>query len=170
MKIVKLAACCLGFFFFHSCKKEKLPSEIVTVACIERCNYITDFTGHHWRQVGEYDDSSAYALNNIGLIPLPSSYVYQLDSCDLDNEWVNVANGTSFVLNRLKCDPAEPDTFYQPKWQISDDRKMLSLNSGASFYIHSLNSNEMKLYYYYTATLPGHPPLKFIRLRKFKST
>lgn len=169
MKIIKLTVWGLCLLVFASCKKEKLPCENVPEPCTERCNYVSDFTGRHWQQIGEYDDSSTYALNNIDLIPLASSYVYQLDSCDLDNEWVNISNGTSFVLNYLKCDPAEPDTFYQPGWKISDDRKTLSLSSGASFYIHSISSTEMKLYYYYTATLPGHPPLKFIRLRKFKS-
>ncbi len=169
MKIIKFAIWCLPFFCFQSCKKEKLPAKSLPVPCIERCNYVADFIGHHWRQVSEYDDSSAYALNNIDLIPLPSSYMYQLDSCDLDNQWVNMPNGTSFVLNRLKCDPAEADTFFQPNWSISDDRKLLLLSSGASFYIHSLNATEMKLYYYYTASIPGHPPIKFITLRTFKS-
>lgn len=164
-QLIKIA---LLSVLLSGCKKEKAPKPEPPL-CTERCNYVADFTGYHWQQIGEYDDSSAYALNNIDLIPLPSSYVYQLDSCDLDNEWVNITNGTSFVLNRVKCDPAESDTFYQPGWQISDDRKTLSLSSGASFYIHSISSTEMKLYYYYTATLPGHSPLKFIRLRKFKS-
>ena len=169
MKIVKFTICGLILFCFPNCKKEKLPDEGSPPPCTERCNYISDFTGQRWNQVGEYDDSSTYALNNIGLIPLPSSYVYQFDSCDIDNEWVNNPDGTSFALNRFKCDSSEPDTFHQPNWSISADRKMLSLTSGASFYIHNLNSSEMTLYYYYTAILPGQPPLKFIRLRKFKS-
>lgn len=169
MKVVSITGLCFIFFCFQSCKKDKLPEEKMPLPCTERCNYMSDFTGHRWCQIGEYDDSSTFALNNIDLIPSPSSYIYQLDSCDTDNEWVNMVNGTSFVINRLKCDPAEADTFYQPNWSMSDDRKVLTLNSGASFYIHTLNSTEMKLCYYYTATLPGHPPLKFIRLRKFKS-
>ncbi len=168
MKIINLITLTLILIGLESCKKEKRQDNVIT-PCVERCNYFSDFTGHHWRQVGEYDDSSMYALSHIDLIPLPSSYVYQLDSCDLDNEWVNNPNGTSFVLNRLKCDPTEVDTFYQPNWTMSEDKKNLSLSSGASFYIHSLSSNEMKLYYYYTANLPGHPPIKFITLRKFKS-
>lgn len=169
MKIVNIFSLSLVLFAFQSCKKEKHPDDAPILKCTERCNYFFDFTGHRWYQVGEYDDSSAYALNNIDLIPLPSSYVYQLDSCDMDNEWVNNPDGTSFVLNRLKCMPMEADTFYQPNWTMSNDRKKLLLSGGASFYIHSLNSNEMKLYYYYIATLPGHNTITFIRLRKFKS-
>lgn len=146
-----------------ACKKEKLPDPDPPV-CTERCNYISDFIGHHWKQVGDCDDSSAYALSHIGLMPLSTSYNYQFDSCDNDNEWIINADGSSYVLNPLKCYTSEPDTFIQATWNFSNDRKQLSFTGGSTFYIESITSAEMKLYYYYTVVPAGKPAIRFVRV------
>lgn len=150
------------------CRKEKRP-EPVRVTCLESCDYVTNFVNHRWIQVGDYEDSSAYALSNIGLIPLPTSYSFSFDSCDLDNEWIINSNGTSYGLNHVKCQPSEQDTFEIPNWKISDDRKTIIFENASTLYIESITPSYMKFYYYSTSTFPGRPPVKYVRLQLYKS-
>ena len=157
------------FSLLSSCKKEKLPDTLKLPECTERCDYMRNFVGHHWIQIGDCEDSSAYALKNIGLMPLPSSFNYTLSNCDLDNEWIINPDGSSYVLNPIKCSVSEPDTFNEPPWNFSNDRKQLVFTGASSFYIESLTSSEMKLYYYYTLNPPGQPTIRFIRLWTYKS-
>lgn len=169
MKKLQIISVVLLGLLLTGCKKEKLPGDIVKITCLERCNYISDFVGHRWKQVGDCDDSTTYALNNIGLMPLPTSYSYTFNNCDRDNEWIINADGSSYVLNPLKCGTNEPDTFFQPTWKISDDRKQLIFSGASTLYIESITPSEMKLYYYYIATPVGHAPIRFVRLWTFKS-
>ncbi len=168
MKNLQLIRIALAGLLLWSCRKEKLP-EVKTVPCTERCNYIADFVGHHWKQVGDYEDSSAYALSNIGLMPLPTSYSYTFNNCDRDNEWVINSDGSSYVLNPLKCGSNEPDTFFQPAWRMSDDRKQLIFSGASTLFIESITPSEMKLYYYFTVNPPNQPPIRFVRLWTYKS-
>jgi beta-xylosidase len=103
------------------------------------------------------------------LMPLPTSYTYSFDTCDLDNEWIVNSDGSSYVLNSIKCSISEPDTFYQDTWSFSNDRKQISFEGGSTFYIESITPSKMKLYYYYAVTPSGHPPIRFVRLWTFKS-
>lgn len=169
MKKLQIISVVLMGLLLSGCKKEKLPGDIVKVTCLERCNYVSDFVGHRWKQVGDCDDSSAFALSHIGLMPLPTSYSYRFDSCDTDNEWVINSDGTSYLLNPLKCYTSEPDTFTQPRWKFSDDRTQLIFIGASTFYIESITPSEMKMYYYYTSTSPGHPSVRYVRLWTFKS-
>lgn len=168
MKIVKSKVWSLGLLALISCKKEKLP-EVTPPTCTERCNYISDFVGHHWKQVGDCEDSSTYALNNIGLMPLPTSYSYTFNACDTDNVWIINSNGSSYVPNLVKCSSSEPDTFFQPAWNFSADRKQLIFTGASTFYIQSITPSEMKLYYYFTVTPIGQQPIRFVRLWTYKS-
>ncbi len=162
----------INFIFFvliiASCKKEKLPDPEL-MACTERCDYLSNFINHRWSQIGEYEDSSSYALNNIGLIPLSTSYSYHLDSCDLDNEWVINSNGTSYVLNKLKCQSSELDTFSMPNWKFSDDRKQLLFTGSSTLNIVSITPLTMKLYSYFTLNIVGQSPKRFVQLTIYKS-
>lgn len=168
MRVTNLIAWSLILIGLQNCKKEKHPDDVIK-PCTERCNYFSDFTGHRWSQVGDYQDSSIYALNNIGLIPLPTSYSFSFDSCELDNEWIINSNGTSYGLNHVKCQPSEEDTFEIPDWKFSDDRKFIIFSNASSLYIESITPSYMKFYYYFTSNIPGKGPTKFVRLQLYKS-
>lgn len=164
-QLIKIA---LLSVLLSGCKKEKAPKPEPPI-CTERCDYVANFVNHRWAHVGEYQDSSAYALNNIGLIPLSTSYSFSFDSCELDNEWIINANGTSYTLNHGKCQPSEQDTFEIPDWKISDDRKMIVFSNSSSLHIESITPSYMKFYYYFTSNIPGKGPTKFVRLQLYKS-
>lgn len=168
MKIINLVTLSLILIGLESCRKEKRPDNVIT-PCVERCNYFSDFTGHHWRQIGDYEDSSSYALNNIGLIPLPSSYSFSFDSCDLDNEWVINSNGTSFVLNHAKCQLSDEDTLDIPDWKFSDDRKFIIFKNASTLHIESITPSYMKFYYYFSVDIPGKGPTRYVGVQLYKS-
>jgi len=149
MKNLKIFKPVLIILFLSACRKEKLP-ESLSVPCIERCDYVANFVNHRWAHVGEYEDSSAYALNNIGLIPLPTSYSFSFDSCELDNEWIINSNGTSYGLNHVKCQPTEEDTFEIPDWKFSDDRKYIIFSNASTVHIESITPSYMKFYYFFS--------------------
>ncbi len=163
MKNLQLVKVILAILLFWSCKKEKHP-EPTPVTCKERCDYVSNFVNHRWCQIGDYEDSSTYALNNIGLIPLPSSYSFSFDSCELDNEWIINANGTSYGLNHDKCQPTEQDTFEIPNWKFSDDRKMMIFSNSSTINIESITPSYMKFYYFFSKG-----PKKYVRLQLYKS-
>lgn len=168
MKKLQLIKMSLAGLLLWSCTKEKLP-EPVPVGCTERCDYVSNFVNHRWTQIGDYQDSTIYALNNIGLIPLPTSYIFSFDSCELDNEWIINTNGTSYGLNHSKCQPSEQDTFEIPDWRFSDDRKMMIFSNSSTVNIESITPSHMKFYYYFTSNIPGKGPTKFVRLQLYKS-
>lgn len=168
MKNLQLIRIALAGLLLWSCRKEKLP-EPLPVSCTERCDYVSNFVNHRWRQIGDYEDSSSYALNNIGLIPLPSSYSFSFDSCDLDNEWVINSNGTSFVLNHAKCQPSDEDTLDIPDWKFSDDRKFIIFKNASTLHIESITPSYMKFYYYFSVDIPGKGPTRYVGVQLYKS-
>lgn len=168
MKKLQLIKVALFSALLPGCKKERTPKPEQPV-CIERCDYVTNFVNHRWRQIGEYEDSSNYALNNIGLLPLPTSYSFSFDSCDLDNEWIINANGTSYGLNHSKCQSSEQDTFEIPDWRFSDDRKMMIFSNASTLYIESITSSYMKFYYYFYIDIPGKGPTRYVGVQHYKS-
>lgn len=168
MKNLQLIKMTLAGLLLWSCRKEKLP-EPTPIKCTERCDYVSNFVNHHWHQIGDYEDSSTYALNNISLIPLSSSYSFSLDSCELDNEWVINPNGTSYVLNHAKCQVSEEDTLEIPDWKFSDDRKFIIFTNASTLHVESITPSYMKFYYYFSVDIPGKGPTQYVGVQVYKS-
>lgn len=137
MKKLQLIKLIITGTLLLGCRKEKHPDYELPV-CTERCDYLSNFVNHRWSQVGDYEDSSIYALNNIGLIPLSTSYSFSFDSCELDNEWVINSNGTSYGLNHTKCQTSEDDTLEIPDWKFSDDRKFIIFSNSSILHIENI--------------------------------
>jgi hypothetical protein len=167
MKILKIIKPILIILSLSACKKEKTPDP-EPPACIERCNYFSDFTGHRWKLFRFYEDSTTYALNNTGLMPLPTSHSLSINICDNDNIWIVNGDGSSYVLNPVKCLSTDPDTVFQPAWSFSADKKQLIFANASTLNILSLTTLEMKLYEYVTIN-QGTGPKLFVRLGIYKS-